>query len=109
GTRDNYDSLSDLGRRQSRLLGEYFLLQGIQFTAAYSGAMSRQQQTAREIRDAFSHVALPFPEIVVDDQWNEFDLTRIYQEIGPVLSELDTEFRSEYEEMRRQIRQSAGA
>src|SRR5216683_5141868 len=46
GTRDSYDSLSELGQRQSLLLGEYFLSQGIEFTAAYAGTMLRQQQTA---------------------------------------------------------------
>src|SRR6185295_17571004 len=102
GTRESYDSLSELGRRQSRLLGEYFLSQGIEFTAAYSGALLRQQQTAAEVTAAFSKAAVPFPEIIVDSQLNEFDLTDVYREIGPLLCEADPEFRSEYEEMRRQ-------
>ena len=108
GTRDSYDSLSELGRRQSRLLGEYFLSQGIEFTAAYSGAMLRQQQTAAEVSTAYTRAAIPFPEIIIDSQWNEFDLAQVYREIGPLLCEEDPEFRSEYEDMRRQVRQSAG-
>lgn len=108
GTRDAYDSLSELGRRQSRLLGEYFLSQGIEFTAAYSGAMLRQQQTAAEVSMAYAKAAVPFPEIVIDKQWNEFDLADVYREIAPLLSEADPEFRSEYEEMRQQVRESAG-
>ena len=108
GTRDSYDSLSELGRRQSRLLGEYFLSQGIEFTAAYSGAMLRQQQTAAEVSTAYSKAAVPFPEIIIDSQWNEFDLAQVYREIGPLLCAEDLEFRSEYEEMRRQVRESAG-
>src|SRR2546421_7898786 len=64
GTRDSYDSLSELGRRQSRLLGEYLLSQGIEFTAAYSGALLRQQQTAVEISTAYARATLPFPEII---------------------------------------------
>lgn len=43
GTRDHYDLLSNLGRRQSRLLGEYFAAQGVKFAAAYSGELSRQR------------------------------------------------------------------
>ena len=108
GTRDSYDSLSELGRRQSRLLGEYLLSQGIEFTAAYSGALLRQQQTAAEISTAYARATLPFPEIIIDRQWNEFDLADVYREIGPLLCEADPEFRSEYEEMRRQVRDSAG-
>ena len=46
GTRKAYDSLSELGRRQARLLGEYFVSEKIQFAAAYSGALVRQQETA---------------------------------------------------------------
>ena len=108
GTRDDYDSLSELGRRQARLLGEYFLSQGIEFAAAYSGAMLRQQQTAAEVIAAYTEAGVPFPRIVIDDDWNEFDLGQVYREIGPLLCEADPEFRREYEEMRQQIRESAG-
>jgi len=109
GTRDSYDSLSQLGQRQSRLLGEYFVSQGIEFTAAYSGAMLRQQQTAAQVSTAYTEAGVPFPEIIIDSQWNEFDLAEVYREIGPLLCEADPEFRSEYEEMRQQVRQSDGA
>ena len=107
GTRDSYDSLSELGLRQSRLLGEYFLSQGIEFAAAYSGAMLRQQQTAAEVSTAYTKAGVPFPRIIIDDDWNEFDLAQVYREIGPLLCEEDAEFRSEYEEMRRQVSESA--
>ncbi len=100
GTRDSYDSLSELGLRQSRLLGEYFLSQGIEFAAAYSGAMLRQQQTAAEVSTAYTEAGVPFPGIIIDDDWNEFDLAQVYRQIGPLLCEEDPEFRSEYEEMR---------
>ncbi len=55
GTRENYDSLSELGRRQARLLGEH--LRGIEFAAAYSGSLARQRATAAE--------ALPGADIIV--------------------------------------------
>ena len=109
GTRDSYDSLSELGRRQSRLLGEYFLSQGFEFAAAYTGAMLRQQQTAAEVSMAYNAAGVPFPEIMTDNDWNEFDLAQVYREIGPLLCEEDPEFRIEYEEMRRQVTESAGA
>ena len=108
GTRDSYDSLSELGRRQSRLLGEYFLSQGFEFAAAYTGAMLRQQQTAAEVSTAYNAAGVPFPEIIVDNDWNEFDLAQVYREIGALLCEEDPEFRIEYEEMRRQVTKSAG-
>src|ERR1700722_8920539 len=101
GTRENYDSLSDLGRRQARLLGRYFRDQGIQFTAAYSGSLARQQATAREV--------LPDAEIRVDPGWDEFDLSHVYRELAPRLVADDEQFRVEYEEMQRDIDRSQGA
>lgn len=44
---DDYDELSELGRRQATLLGEYFRDCGIRLDAAYSGDLSRQRETAR--------------------------------------------------------------
>jgi len=108
GTRDSYDSLSELGRRQSRLLGEYFLSQRIEFGTVYSGSLQRQRQTAEEVKSAYMHAGVSFPEIIIDDGWDEFDLSRVYREIGPVLSSEDPEFRGEYEEMRKQIKENYG-
>ena len=103
-TRDAYDSLSDLGKRQSRLLGEHFLGQGIRFAAAYVGALSRQQQTAEQISAAYADAKVYFPALSRDPGWNEFDLTRVYREISPHLGAEDSEFLREYEAMREQIR-----
>ena len=108
GTRDNYDSLSELGQRQASLLGEWFLSQGVAFTAIYSGAMNRQQQTAAAIHQAYTRSGAALPTVVVDDQWNEFDLTDIYRVIGPQLCEVDEHFRLEFEEMRREVSEYRG-
>jgi broad specificity phosphatase PhoE len=75
GTRKAYDSLSELGRRQARLLGEYFVREGIRFSAAYSGALVRQQETAAEVKAVYREADACFPEIVREPGWNEFDLT----------------------------------
>lgn len=106
GTRDHYDSLSTLGQRQSRLLGEYFASQGVKFAAAYCGEMSRQRQTAEAVNAGYGR---EFPEIATDPGWNEFDLDRMYQEIAPLLSAANPDFRREYEAMRQQVHASAGA
>jgi broad specificity phosphatase PhoE len=109
GTRDAYDSLSELGERQARLLGELFISQGIRFASAYAGALTRQQQTAEQIRAAYADAAIGFPTVRVDSGWNEFDLGRVYREIAPLLVAEDSEFRREYDEMRQQVRVSQGA
>lgn len=99
GPRDAYDSLSDLGRRQAQLLGEYWSSQSMVFAAAYSGEMSRQVQTATETRAGYG---ADFPVIVADSSWNEFDLARIYREIAPQLCAADPQFRQQYEAMQQQ-------
>lgn len=109
GTRESYDSLSELGRRQARLLGEYFVAQGVEFAAVYAGELNRQQQTAREVGGAYADAGLAFPEVTVDGGWDEFDFHHIYAEIGPLMCADDEEFRREFEETREQARASAGA
>src|SRR5579864_6752770 len=109
GTRDAYDSLSQLGERQARLLGEHFISQGIRFASAYAGALTRQQQTAEQIRTAYADAGVGFPTVRVDSGWDEFDLGRVYREIAPLLAAEDPEFLHEYDEMREQVRVSQGA
>ena len=109
GTRDAYDSLSELGTRQARLLGEHFVSQGIRFASAYVGALMRQQMTAAQIGAAYADAGVSFPSATVDPGWDEFDLGRMYREVAPRLVAEDSEFRREYEEMREQVRASAGA
>jgi broad specificity phosphatase PhoE len=109
GTRDSYDSLSELGRRQARLLGEYFLSQKIDFSRAFAGAMLRHQQTAAEVGAAYTAAGIDFPDIVVEPNCNEFDLDRIYREIGPQLSMADARFRQEFESLTEEIRTSASS
>ena len=108
GTREAYDSLSNLGQQQAQLLGEYFLAQRLEFTLVYSGSLQRQEQTASAVKNAYDRAGVSFPVVTVDDQWNEFDLTDIYRELGPKLSEIDEEFRAEYEEMRLEVKQNIG-
>lgn len=109
GTRDAYDSLSDLGKRQCRALGKHLLAQGIRFTTCYSGALIRQQETGAEIKQAYADVGLDFPTITVDPSWNEFDLGRVSDEIAPQLCAEDAVFRREFEEMQQQVLVSNGA
>jgi broad specificity phosphatase PhoE len=101
GTRENYDSLSELGRRQARRLGEHFADQGIEFDAVYSGSLARQRATAME--------ATGDAEVIVDPGWNEFDLAQVYSEYAPHLAEEDVDFRREYEEMQAAVVSSRGA
>ena len=99
GLRHDYDTLSDLGRTQARLLGEYLAAQKVQFSAVYSGALKRQQETAREALEAFVKAGMRAPEIQIDTRWNEFDLDAVYRAVAPRLREDDAEFRTEHEKL----------
>jgi broad specificity phosphatase PhoE len=107
GLRHDYDKLSDLGLRQADLLGEHLVSQGVRFTAIYAGALTRQQQTAEAVRQAYARAGLTAPEIRTEPLWNEFDLDEVYRDLAPLLSEADPKFRSDYEELRRQARDAA--
>lgn len=109
GTRDAYDSLSERGRQQSRCLGEYLAAQDIRFAAAYTGTMLRQQQTAEELSRGYTQAGGHFPTIMVDEDWNEFDLSGVYRELAPPLSAADPEFRREYAALCEQVRQNAAS
>jgi len=101
GTRENYDSLSELGRRQARRLGEHFADQGIKFNRVYSGSLARQRATAAEtVGDA---------DVIVDAGWDEFDLAQVYSEYAPRLAADDAEFQREYDEMQLAVVSSRGA
>jgi broad specificity phosphatase PhoE len=107
GTRKDYDALSNLGRRQARLLGEYFVAEGVHFRAGYSGTLTRQELTAAEVKAAYVEAGAPFPEIVPDCGWNEFDLTHVYRSLAPLMCAEDVGFRREYEAMAAQARAAA--
>jgi broad specificity phosphatase PhoE len=108
GTREHYDTLSPRGREQSRLLGEYLAAQGLNFEAAFSGGLCRQQETAREVIEAYARADLAFPSLQVEPRWREFDLDHVYRGIAPQLSANDPQFRSEYEAMLEKMTASRG-
>ncbi len=101
GTRDDYDTLSDIGRRQARLLGEFLAAQPCRFSALLCGAMNRQRETMREVVAAYERAGVPLPAPAIDPGWNEFDLFGIYSSIAPRLCADDAEFRAAFEEQQR--------
>jgi broad specificity phosphatase PhoE len=103
GRRQSYDELSNLGRSQARLLGEYFAAQNIDFHAIFSGALTRQRETASEMADAYARAGRRAPEITIDPTWNEFDLERVYEGMKAPLLRDDAQFRTDYEELVRQM------
>jgi broad specificity phosphatase PhoE len=76
---DDYDKLSDLGRKQSVRLGEYFRHKGLTFDAVLTGTLRRHVQTYAGICEGggFATEALLWPGL------NEYDSEAVIGAIHP--------------------------
>ena len=104
GSRDDYDRLSEIGHEQAALLGAHVAREGWQFDRVLCGGLRRQQETATAV---VSRAALHPPQL--DTRWNEFDLDDVFAGIAPQMAADDDQFRIEYEEIERLIRDGDGA
>jgi len=89
---DDYDRLTPLGERQSQMLGEYWVRQGAQFDAVFTGPRARQQRSAEIAGAAFRQAGQPWPEPAVRPDLDEFDLHGLFQQLVPELGRQNTEF-----------------
>ncbi len=76
---DDYDQLSDLGRRQSLKLGEYFAHKGIRFDGLIAGTLRRHKQTLEAILEGMNQAG----EHLAWDGLNEYDSTAVIAAIHP--------------------------
>jgi broad specificity phosphatase PhoE len=83
--KEDYDCLSELGIKQSRILGEHFAKTGLQFNAVYSGQMKRQIDTAELVIDKLPSPFFSVPQIL--SEFNEYDFISIIQEQLPEIRE----------------------
>jgi broad specificity phosphatase PhoE len=76
---DDYDRLSELGRRQCVRLGEYFRAKGIGFDAALTGTLRRQVQSLEGIAEGLQGA----PEALSWPGLNEYDSEAVVRAIHP--------------------------
>lgn len=69
----DYDKLSDVGIKQSELLGEYFAQRNIRFDSIVTGDMRRHKETASGIQKGLSCGLAQ----EIDAGWNEFDFNAV--------------------------------
>jgi broad specificity phosphatase PhoE len=100
GSRNAYDQLSALGQQQATLLGQYFAQQGLRFDQVITGALQRQQHTARITLQQLRDDSAP----QVDVRWNEFSLSEVYQGMLPLLLRDDATFAADYATMQETLR-----
>ncbi len=78
---DNYDKLSDLGRRQAAATGVQLARSGIRPDKVYSGTMERQKDTAELALKSMGHAA-PVTNLSAFD---EYDSTNIFSAYLPAV------------------------
>ena len=82
---DDYDNLSELGRRQSRRLGEYFAAKGLRFDAALMGSLKRHAQTWEGIQSGMANAEASAP-VLTPSIWpglNEYDSEAVIACVHP--------------------------
>ena len=79
----NYDKLSDLGRRQSGVLGRHLAAAGARPDIVFTGTMRRQRDTAALCMEQLAM----YPEIIAMPGLNELDLFQIVKARRPHLND----------------------
>jgi broad specificity phosphatase PhoE len=76
---DDYDQLSELGRKQGLRLGEYFARKGIRFDGLIAGTLRRHTQTLQAILEGMNQAG----EHLSWDGLNEYDSAAVIAAIHP--------------------------
>src|SRR5213595_1142127 len=98
---DHYDQLSPLGERQAGILGEAWVRQGWKIDEVFVGPRARQRQAAELVAACYDRAGLAFPQPVVLQELDEYDLTGIMQRLAPDLARQDAEFARLFADQRR--------
>jgi broad specificity phosphatase PhoE len=89
----DYDKLCANGEAQARLLGKYWLRRGVIFGHAYSGPRIRQRETARIVADVYHDAGHSFPEIVVMNEFDEYQAEAVMRRCLPQLVPVNAEIK----------------
>jgi broad specificity phosphatase PhoE len=88
----DYDELSELGRGQARLLGEFWVRRGTDFDEVYCGPRMRQKQTAEIVGSVYARAGRTWPQPVVLPELDEYDFGSLLCHLAPLLSDRDAAF-----------------
>ena len=96
----NYDRLSGLGERQSRILGEHWLEAGAVFDQVYYGPACRHLRTGEIVAEIYRRAGADWPQPVTLPELDEYPGIEVMRTFLPGLMEkhediraLETEFR----------------
>src|SRR4030042_694335 len=85
----NYDKLSERGVLQSRVLADHILKYNTQFSACYTGAMTRHKETLPPLLNLYDEKGSVSPPVGVIEEFNEYDWLHVITEIFPQLMKED--------------------
>ena len=105
--KENYDQLSDLGKRQARMLGEYWIRTKTSFDQVYYGPACRHFRTGQIVADVYRLAGQPWPEPVTVPDMDEYVGTAIVRTFLPGLLETHEDIRALEAEYRRTEEQNA--
>jgi broad specificity phosphatase PhoE len=89
---DNYDVLSPIGTLQSVRLGTHWAEHRDLVDEVYVGPRQRHQKTASHVGAQYRRAGLPWPEPVVLDELDEYDLSGLLNRLAPALAAQDVAF-----------------
>ncbi len=97
----NYDRLSELGERQSRTFGEYWLESGATFDQVYHGPACRHARTGEIVADVYRKAGRPWPEPVTLSELDEYPGIEVMRTFLPGLMEKHEDIRALEAEFRK--------
>lgn len=86
---EDYDVLSELGHEQARKLGQRWADLDMRLDAVYCGPRRRQRHTAEIVGEALADAGLPWPELVVLDDLDEYHAEAMLRRFVPELAAQD--------------------
>jgi len=95
----DYDDLSELGRRQARVLGRFLAGAGIRFDACWSGSLRRQRQTAAETAESYRQAGMALPRPSENPVLDEYDYETVLRTLIPIILEEEPAFGKAVDDM----------
>jgi broad specificity phosphatase PhoE len=105
GPRHNYDTLSEIGQQQARLLGTYLANRLTSLSAIVTGTLERHRRTAELVTREICRHGKPVAPPTVDCRWNEFILAELYQHYGPRMAKENPDYAGDSLAMERELEQ----